>query len=80
MNRIFATQASLLTSIVALLTAATASCQVSDPKSAARNAELNRPAAPEMSRICALHGDERETELRKLKDLTGLELYCPDGS
>lgn len=44
----------------------------------AHNAELNRPASEEMHRICALHGEERAEELKKLKEQTGLELYCPD--
>ena len=78
MHRISATQTLLPTCVVALLMATNAGCQTSDPKDAARNAELNRPAATEMNRICALHGEERETELKKLHDLTGLQLYCPE--
>jgi len=31
-----------------------------------------------MNRICALKGDERAAELKRLKDLTGLDLYCPE--
>lgn len=52
-------------------------CQAS-PQAIARNAELHRPAADEMNRICALKGEERAAELKRLKDLTGLDLYCPD--
>ena len=51
-------------------------CQTDAQK--ARNVELAKPAAPEMNRICALHGEERAAELKKLKEQTGLELFCPN--
>ena len=57
-----------------LLTLSLAGCQTETQK--ARNAELQRPAAGEMNRICALHGEERAVELKKLKEQTGLELFC----
>jgi len=58
--------------------AALCACQTSTQKQAAYNAELNRQAAKEIERICALHGDERAAELKKVKDQSGLELYCPN--
>ena len=47
------------------------------PAQKERKATLNRPAAEEMTRICALRGEERVAELKKLKEQTGLELFCP---
>jgi hypothetical protein len=53
-------------------------CQTPSQKQAAHNAEINRRAAREIERICALHGDARAVELKKIKDESGLELYCPN--
>ena len=64
------------TCTVAAVLAVAAACQT--PAQKERNATLSRPAAPEMNRICALHGEERAAELRKLKEQTGLELFCPE--
>lgn len=33
-------------------------------------------AAAEIDRICALPEDERQAEIRKIKQESGLELYC----
>ena len=55
-----------------------AACQTAEQKRAADNADINRQAGAEISRICALHGAEREEELRKLKAACGLDLYCPN--
>ena len=60
-----------------LLLTSISACQTPAQKQAARNAEVNRQAAREIERICALHGEEREAELKKIKDQSGLELYCP---
>lgn len=59
-----------------LLVFSVSACET--PAQEARNAQLRRPAAEEMNRICALHGDERAEQLKKLKEQTGLELYCSD--
>ena len=67
------------TACVALLgLAALCSCETPAQKQAAHNAEVNRQASKEIKRICALHGDERAAELKKIKDQSGLELYCPN--
>lgn len=55
-----------------------AACQTAQQKRAAENAEINREAGAEFARICALHGAERDAELKKLKAASGLELYCPN--
>ena len=36
------------------------------------------PQTEEIARVCALHGAEREAELKKLKAASGLDLYCPN--
>jgi hypothetical protein len=55
-----------------------ASCQTPQQKKAAQNAEINKRAGDEIARICALHGAEREAELKKLKASSGMDLYCPN--
>ena len=52
-------------------------CQTAQERKAAENAAVNNKAAEEIARICALHGAEREEELKKLKAASGLDLYCP---
>lgn len=41
----------------------------------ARSAEINRRAAAE-NRACSLPEDQREEELKKVKDQSGMVLYC----
>jgi hypothetical protein len=53
-------------------------CQTPAQKQATHNSEVNHQAAQEIERICALHGDARAMELKKIKDQSGLELYCPN--
>jgi len=53
-------------------------CQTAAQKLAAHNAKVNRQASKEIERICALHGEEQAAELKKIKDESGLELYCPN--
>jgi outer membrane biogenesis lipoprotein LolB len=55
-----------------------AGCQTAQQRKAAENAAVNKQAAEEIARICALHGTEREAELKKLKAASGLDLYCPN--
>ena len=54
-----------------------AGCQTAQQRKAAENATVNKEAGDEIARICALHGAEREMELKKLKAASGLDLYCP---
>ena len=54
-----------------------AGCQTAQQRKAAENAAVNRQAADEITRICALHSSERDAELKKLKAASGLDLYCP---
>jgi hypothetical protein len=53
-----------------------AACQTQAEQQAAKNAEINRRAAAEISRICALPDAEREAELQKIKEQSGVVLYC----
>jgi len=52
-------------------------CSTPQGRRAAETEEINRHAAQEIERICALHGAAREAELKKLKEQSGFELYCP---
>jgi hypothetical protein len=53
-------------------------CETPRQHKAAEDAAIKKQAADEIARICALHGAEREAELQKLKDASGMELYCAD--
>jgi hypothetical protein len=64
--------------LVALVLVASAGCQTPQQRKAAENAAVNKKAAEEIARICALHGAEREEELKKLKSASELDLYCPN--
>jgi hypothetical protein len=61
----------LVASLVAL-----GSCQTPSEQQAAKNAEINKHAAAEVNRICALPDAEREAELKKIKEQSGVVLYC----
>jgi len=52
-------------------------CSTPERRRAAETEAINRQAAQEIERICALHGAARDTELKKLKQQSGFELYCP---
>ena len=52
-------------------------CSTPQGRRSAETEEINRQAAEEIERICALHGAAREAELKKLKQQSGFELYCP---
>jgi|SRR5579862_3251545 len=51
-------------------------CETQAQQQAARNTEINRKAAAEINRICSLPEDQREAELKKIKDQSGMVLYC----
>jgi hypothetical protein len=63
--------------LVWLAVFALAGCQTAHQRKAAENAAVNKKAAEEITRVCALHGAEREAQLKKLKAASGLDLYCP---
>lgn len=63
-----------ITGLLAVLTA----CETAAERKAKENAEINKQAAAELTRICALHGQDREAELKKLKQASGMELVCPN--
>jgi hypothetical protein len=52
-------------------------CQTPQQKKV-QNAEINRQAAHEIDSICTLHGEAREAELKKVKQESCLDLYCPN--
>ena len=53
-----------------------AACQTPAEHQAAKNAEINKQAAAEINRICALPDAQREAELKKVKEQSGVVLYC----
>jgi hypothetical protein len=53
-----------------------AGCQTAAEQQAAKNARINKQAAAEINRICALPETQREAELKKIKDQSGVVLYC----
>jgi hypothetical protein len=63
--------------LVWLAASVLAGCETAQQRKAAENAAVNKQAAEEIARICALHGAEREEELKKLKAASRLDLYCP---
>lgn len=53
-------------------------CQTPGQNKMAEKAAINQRAGEEITRICGLHGAEREAELKKLKAASGMDLYCPN--
>jgi len=60
--------------LLALLTA----CETTANHKAKEEPPVSKQAASEVSRICALHGQEREEAVKKLRESTGMELFCPN--
>jgi hypothetical protein len=61
---------------LAVLSTVVAACQTEAPRKAEDNASVEKRAAAEINRICALPDDQREAELKKIKDQSGMVLYC----
>jgi hypothetical protein len=53
-----------------------AACQTPAQQQETKNPEINKQAAAEINRICALPDAEREAELKKIKEQSGVVLYC----
>jgi len=51
-------------------------CTTAAERRATENARVEKQAAAEINRICALPETEREAELKKIKDQSGMVLYC----
>jgi hypothetical protein len=51
-------------------------CSTPAERQAAQNARIEKQAAQEINRICALPDAKREAELKKIKDQSGMVLYC----
>ena len=58
--------------LIGLLTA----CESPAQRQAERNAESNQEVTAEITRICLLPPDQRDTELKKIKEQSGMVLYC----
>jgi hypothetical protein len=61
---------------VALAHAGLAACETPAERQARENARIVKQGDREIKRICALPEDQREAELKKIKDQSGLVLYC----
>lgn len=55
-----------------------AACQTDADRKAAENARIQEQASKEIHRICALPGEQREAELKRLKEQSGMVLDCGD--
>jgi hypothetical protein len=53
-----------------------AACTTSEERKEVETAKVKKNVAHEIARICALPHPARDEELKKLKERTGMELYC----
>jgi hypothetical protein len=61
---------------LALALAGLAACETPAERQARERARIDKEAAEEITRICALPEDQREAELKKIKEQSGMVLYC----
>jgi hypothetical protein len=57
-------------------TLAITGCSTGAQRKAAERAAFKKEVAAEVERICALPEHDRGAELKKVKEESGLELYC----
>jgi hypothetical protein len=62
--------------VSALALAALSACETPAQQQAEESASIEKQAAKEMARICALPNEQREAELKKIREKSGLVLYC----
>jgi hypothetical protein len=51
-------------------------CTSPAERQAAENARVEKQAAKEINRICALPDAQRDAELKRIKEQSGMVLYC----
>jgi hypothetical protein len=56
-----------------------AACDTPAQRQARENARIVRQGDKEIKRICALPEGQREPELKKVKEESGMVLYCGNG-
>jgi hypothetical protein len=61
---------------VALALVLVSACETLAQRQAQDNARIEREAAKEIRRICALPEGRRETELKRINQQSGIEVYC----
>ncbi len=61
---------------LAFTCAVLAACETAAERQAKENARVEKRAATEINRICALPDAQREAELKKIKEQSGMVLYC----
>ncbi len=64
------------TGILLVVLMLTNACSSPAQRRAEENREINKKAAQEVSRICALPPDQRDAELKKVQQESGMVLYC----
>lgn len=62
--------------IVSLAVLVVAACSTAAQRKAADIAAINKQAAQEIKRICALPEPERQAEIKRVKDESGVVVYC----
>jgi len=65
-----------LRAVAAALAATLAACTTAPGRPAADNAAVQAEAAREIRRICALPEDQRQAEIRRIKDQSGVVIGC----
>ncbi len=66
----------LKTVLVSTMVIQLAGCTTEAQRKAAENVAIQKQAAQEAKRICALPAEQREAELKKLKDESGVIIHC----
>jgi hypothetical protein len=65
-----------LRALATALAAVLAACSSAPGRPAADNSAVQADAAREVHRICALPEDQRQAEIRRIKDQSGVEISC----
>jgi nitrous oxide reductase accessory protein NosL len=53
-----------------------AACATEQQRKAQENAAIRKQAAREIERICALPEPDRQAEIEKIKEQSGMVIYC----
>jgi hypothetical protein len=75
-NKVPLSAMSRATVLIVLAAAALGACTTPAQRRAAENAAIKKEAATEIKRICSLPEDERQAQLKRLKDEQGVVISC----
>jgi hypothetical protein len=62
--------------LVLTIVMAMAGCATDAQRKATEAAKVRKEAAKEIARICALPPDERDAEIKRVKEESGMAIYC----